>query len=311
MTQNIFPSNSLSELKPLLLVHGVLLFVPLAAFIIPNHILFLPLTWVLTTVPIAQLLCLALYVGMISERGSGLLPKAIGLVAAYVTVMTTGLAMFGRGPVGDLGDLFEEILYAIAMSLGLFLLLLGATMVARHLLGTVHRIPEPALENEGSRKQFSLLALLGVLSVFGVILGMTKVSRDAAQAGDDFDLRILMFMALFAFTYVINMLMAVWAVLSPGQMSFRFALVLCISVLLGFAIGMQSLPGGAGFGAMLTALTLGGMAAASLSSTLIVMLSLWFLRTLGFRLITRRSLVATPVEGEENADELQEHPLDS
>ncbi len=153
-------------------------------------------------------------------------------------------------------------------------------------MGVIRRLPEPDLHAGSSRKQFSLLFILGVLSVVAVLLGLSKIMMER-DVNDDLTWVFVAGFGLLAVVFTVNMLMAVWAMLSPGPVVLRSALIFGIAAVLGLGIGAASLAPSVAEGAegVLVVVVLIQMVVASVFATMIVMLSLWFLRSFGYRLV--------------------------
>jgi hypothetical protein len=282
----------LSEFKPLIVVHGALavLAMPFLPF---SSIYSLPIIWALGSIPFAQIMVLAVCVGLPGQEALNWLPRAIAIVALFAAVEVT--IDFRQGFRSGIGtdSWFGTVLFLGGYRVGFLLLLTLVMVFARRFLGEMQKAPDRPAPPGTERVQFSLFALMGVLSIVAVMLALLRGASEAS-AEQNIGLRMILTMALVFIVLSVNIFMTVWATLSPAPgVTRRVVAVFAIATILGVAIGATTLfRGDMDMEMQLLQLSAGMLLA--LTSTSILAFSLLYLRWHGFRLVPRK----TPVEEE-------------
>ena len=110
------------EFKPLIVVHGVLALAVLAMPFVPfNSIYSLPIIWALGSIPFAQIMVLAVCVGMSAHVAHRWLPRAMAVVAcmAVVEVVISSRAEGLRDGIGA-DSLLTTFIWVAGYRVGFF-----------------------------------------------------------------------------------------------------------------------------------------------------------------------------------------------
>lgn len=221
------------RLKVLLAVHLVLGISPAAMFLYQGGPLMLPLIWSLSSIPLGQVMLLAIWAGL---GASTTARRWMGTLAgvAYLATWPSLAPVFSHYTEGAFATVFVR---CIAVYATLALLLTGMFLLVRRQLAELVRADDPELLPQ-HRLQFSILHVLIVTSVFAIILGLARTSTRADVAGT--------WSSAVAYTMMIvvygtNLVMTAWAALSPGRPHWRLAVAFAVAIVLGMIISYTAL----------------------------------------------------------------------
>lgn len=223
-------------LHRLVAVHLLLAVAPLALYLIPAHVDWLPAMWTLGSITIGQLWLLGFWVGL----GSGRVVRRLGLALLACAYMAgwiaAGWTLAARGDKFDgirMGGAFAAILGRLGAAL---LVITAAFLVLRRWYGELQRLNEPEAGETSPRLQYSILHLLVITSAAAVVLSLMRTARGSGELNaTSWQLaasHVLMIVSLLG-----NALCAAWAALAPGAIRRRISMAFLVAALLGLAMG--------------------------------------------------------------------------
>ncbi|QDT74534.1 hypothetical protein [Lacipirellula limnantheis] len=278
-------SELISEprIKRLLTVLTVLCATPMVQPLIPFNILWMPLFWAASAIPVGALLTVSFWVGMgnyplVARLLSGLF---FAIYAALWGCVSIVLVQSQNSPNGV--TLNQPLFWITQLAQFALLMLLfgGMFMVLRHWwrLERSTRDDSPT----SSKAQFSILNILLLTAVAAVVMALIRVSR--STAAENIVSGTLAATALGFGVFFFNTACAAFATLSPTPTRRNCILVLSISAVLGVGISVA-----AGQDRAAWCLIFGG-ALISVIPTAVVLLSLLVVRSVGYRLIRKSAIV--------------------
>jgi hypothetical protein len=266
------------ELRWLVASHILLATVPTAGPFLPPDNPYLPLLWALSSIPLGQMLVLSFWVGM-----------GAGRITCRLIIALIGCVYLEAWPA--LGTALYQAVYdtpyygsgfgaGVAMSWMIVLVIAAVFLVVRR-FSELRIAPDPSGMQSPTRVQYSILSILVLTAVVAVLLGLMRSARD--EPGWP----LVAAYALVFVVFLIDVLCAVWAALSPGRMRWRVSLVFLVASLLGALISViLRLPSVAWW-------LVPGWMLASVVPVAVVIASLAVLRSCGYRMMSkvRESLV--------------------
>lgn len=257
------------RLRLLVLAHLLISPAPAVAFLAPADIRYLPVIWLGSSVLLAQLMLLAVWLGLgRCELHWRLIATALG--CAWLTTWACLPQIATQATAERWHLLFGMSLGSVAVWAGVFF------AVRRFKADLQIATPGRQVPVE-TRWQFSILHLLIVTAVVAIVLGLAQGAEAGRQDSEGWG--NLVASALMIVTFLINLYCAVWATLGEARIGWRLGLVVLVAVLLGVAISLPSgiqLLGWWLFAAMVVVMT---------APTLIVAASLLVVRSCGYRLV--------------------------
>lgn len=219
------------KLKLLVAIHVVLAILPAGAFLVPNDIVFIPLLWAMVSVMYAQLMLLAVWLGLGTSKWTVRMASAV-LAVAYLTIWL--FVGFSIRPDTTAPSYFR----LFASFCGLILIIAGVFLLLRRKHGEIRDITGQQVSSR-PRSQFSILQLLLVTAVVAVLLALIRAAT-ADRSGTEFSGLASSVLAFVVF--LVTTLIAPWAVLSMGPVRSRVVILLLVALLLGIALALVSLP---------------------------------------------------------------------
>jgi hypothetical protein len=221
------------KLTLLVAVHLLLGMAPIAMFLHPGDLRWIPLTWALASISFGQLMLLAFWAGLgTSAAWKRLAGSAAG--ACYLATWPT-LALVVSPNAERSG--YELVAY-VALFAAMLVMFGGIFLLWRRRFAQLRCVDDvderPAVAPR--RRQFSVLHLLLLMSIVAVVLGLMR----GATAGDTERWHELAINLLGVVALVVNIIAAPWAALALGPARGRVALVLVVSVLLGMAVSFTA-----------------------------------------------------------------------
>lgn len=267
----------------LVAVHVLLAVVPVAMPLAAADMRMLPLVWALASVTFAQITLLAIWIGMMTAGRFTYKLFAAIVAVAFVAIWHTAAQVL-MAPSQTFVVAIQDYLQNFVM-IGVLLILLSLVLFGvSRLVGTIRLPEEDDLPLAEPRFHFSLLALLAIATSLAVLLGLVRITRTTERpVGEGEGVADYL---LAVTVYGLNTLATIWATLGPGHVWRRLGVVLFVSVLLGlcFAVAMGNSPDMGGWWFFLS------HSVVVIVPSMIVALTLLYLRRLGFRVIPRSSM---------------------
>lgn len=274
----MLPDRS-SGVRRLVGVHVVLALVPVGIGLVAFNKYTMPIAWGLAAVSFAQIMLLAMWLGMTGwEKTLQRILTAI-LAVAFMSIWHA-IAQVAQSPIRALpliaSAYARNFLVISILLMSIALVLFGASK----LFGTIglplsadSSMPEP-------RYRFSLLALLVTATTISIILGLVRIAQAGKHPTGDVEPAVDYMLA--AVIYGLNTLATVWATLGPGHVARRVSGVMVVSILLGLSLAAAlANPAIVSEGWWLFV----SRSVIVILPTIIVVLSLLYLRRHGFRLV--------------------------
>ena len=266
------------RLKALIAVHLVIGVCPAATHSLSVYFRFRPFLCasvihpVIQSVTFAQLMLLSFWVAMGTSREGR---RLVGMLLAtlYIAMWLMVGNRLDRVPANMILDMFGLELKMVVVFTGVFLGI-------RRWKADLRCFPDPAAFPRPTGLQFSLLHLLVIVSVVAIILALVRSIRTAT--GEEIGWYPVLESLFWMFAYLINLLGAVWAVLSVGRPGLRILLVILIAAILAASGYFATWRGRLIDWWLLSALTVTHVAA-----TAIVVVSLLVVRSCGYRLVPK------------------------
>jgi hypothetical protein len=224
------PAAMPGRLKLLLAAHLLLGITPVAVFLLPPDLILLPLMWALAGIPVGQAMLLAFWAGMASpsrlHRWAGMVLGVLYLAAWPNVAVLISPYNVGQAEIATL-------VYWIGIDSAILIVFTGVFLLIRLRFAELRLTGEIA--PTGSRYQFSILSVLVATSIVAMVVGLVRATFGSSDASRGFLLNLL---AVLAFS-VDNVAMT-WAVLAPGRMRWRVAVVLIVALLLGMSMAFAN-----------------------------------------------------------------------
>ncbi len=264
----------MSYLKTILVVHAVLAIAPFGIRFVPPHVSALPVIWALASITLSQLMLLAIYLGMFADRTRNRLGfVAVGIVYLGACQVISQQAMDASTPIVSIAGAY---LGYVGMDAGILFVITGVLACTRRVTGSVRRMREIPPNPVNTRPQYSLLALLLVLSLAALVMGLVRSSRMADEPSNA--AAMVVQYVLFATVFSTNIVATVWATLGIGSVPRKLTAVVAVSVILGLSLGVGARHDAIGWW------LLAWSSLMTLIPTAIIASTLLSLRPLGFRL---------------------------
>jgi len=228
-----------SRLKALVAIHLAVGTLPVASFLIPADVRFLPLMWAIGAVGVGQLMLLAFWVGMSKIKG---LKRMAGALCgtAYLTVwpMITISWPHETAPSGI--SLAQSYLALFAINSLIVLLFAAVFWLIRRWSTELRQVDTSRESIAPGRFQYSILHILIVMSVVAVVLVLVRNARAADAMSAWHFWQMASMYALMIIAFLINTICAAFAALGAGQVRLRILLVLIVASLLGVAMSLAA-----------------------------------------------------------------------
>ncbi len=267
-----------SAIHRLVAVHLVLAMVPLSISFVTIDMRTLPIVWALAAVTFAQIMLLAIWVGMVAAGNVLYKVLAATIAAAYLGIWQATAQVLMSTELSNAAAVSAYV-HNTSIILVLTALLTLALFGVRRLIGTIRFVKDDDFPKAEPRFHFSLLTLLAFSTVLALLLGLVRLSRMTEPA--ELEAERLVDYLLAVVVYGLNTLATIWATLGPGHVKRRLCVVFFVAVLLGFsfAIGAGNSPTSEPWWLFLS------FPVVVVLPTGIVALTLLYLRSLGYRLI--------------------------
>jgi len=259
------------RLKLLVLAHVLASPAPAVAFLLPPDMRYLPLIWLGSSVLVAQLMLLAVWLGL----GSG----AISVRLVTSAVGCAWAAWWACLPQIVLQDSAERYPFILSTFLGCVAIWAGVFLAVRRYSAELRLAMQSSAVSVRRPSQFSILHILIVTAVVAIVLGLARGAEATREDGSGWNYWVAT--ALTLVTFFINLYCAVWATLGEARVGWRLCLVLVVALLLGVAVALTSniqLLGWWLFAALVLAMS---------APTAIVAASLLVVRSCGYRLVPK------------------------
>ena len=263
-------------------MHLVLAIVPLAMAFVPFDMRTLPIVWALAAITFAQIMLLAIWAGMMPS-GKVLHKLFAAILAAAFIAIWQAAAQVLMSTQKSLAAVVSAYMQNTSMILVLLALLSLALFGVSRLMGTIRFLQNEDLHVAEPRFRFSLLTLLAIATAMALLLGLVRIARmDVRSPGEG---EGVVDYLLVVVLYGLNTLTTIWATLGQGHVWRRLGVVFLVSFLLGlsFAIAAGHSPYLGTWWFFLSP------SVVVIVPTVIVVLSLLYLRRLGFRLVPPRT----------------------
>lgn len=261
------------RLRILVAIHAMLALAPLLMPLVPFSMTTAPLLWLLSSVTLAQIMLLAIWLGL--TRGT-LRAKLIGaIVATLYFSLWQVLANHLMAPNGSFVAAAGQYLTQTGMVLLFLAIIGGALKFSRRFLGCIQLESSGGSTCPASGSQYSLFALLVITTVAALLMGLAQHARVHKQETVSWASHAVMLLAL-----LLNGLAAVWATLSQKLRKLHVALVFLVAILLGFTLSLAT----GNWDADLPIWFPLCVAMILVPPTAIVILTLLYVRRLGYRL---------------------------
>lgn len=268
------------RLRLLVAAHLLVSAVLVAKFLIPAHVHYLPLMWMLASLSIAQGVLLSFWAAMGTQRaGLRLLGALLGSV--YVAAWPAFGSVFAPHPAWaperSLADTLLNEVGAYCAAVLFFSAIFG---IARRWFVELRLIFAEAESSQPGKFQYSIQHILIVTSIASVVLALRRSATHEGPGGLT-DWEIVAGNILITLTMAINAVCAACAALAVGPVRTRVCLVLLVALLLGAAVAFSG-----------SGMTLNWWLSPSFALTLtlptaIILASLLVVRSCGYRLVAR------------------------
>ncbi len=271
----------LFRIRLLLVVHLIVGIAPVGMFLIQYSNWMFPWMWALSALSIAQLMLLSFWAGMATTKGAIRLLGAL-CGTAYVTTWYEVAPLLSPNYSGLEQSFATSFLVEFSSDIAVVLLFAGAFMLIRRSGTKLRRLSLSESHATPARVQYSILNLLVILSISSVVFGLTRSARTAETSTAGFvDWQSLAGIGLMLIVFLVNVVCAAWAALSPGGIRLRIVLVLFVAVLLGIAFSVASGNDSGSWWIFVCASLI------PVLSTAIVILTLLVVRSCGYRLLPK------------------------
>lgn len=256
---------------------------PVLTLLIPNNVYYMPLLWATSSLPLGALMTLSFWVGL-GKRPARvkLLWGMLGAIYVAAWTIAPSLIVYALSSDPDTLGSPQDYLLSVAPYLALVAVFGGMfTLIGRYWsLATVN----DGDSKSPSRSQFSVLNLLLLTTVVAILMALIRQSRSSATSDSVFAMLVT---AILAFAiYFGNTACAAFAALAPTPIKRNCVLVLCISVLFGFAISLAAGHDRVGWWLVANGPLM------SVMPTAVVLVSLLVVRSAGYRLVRKPAVGA-------------------
>lgn len=282
------PLSAQSRIRWLVAVHLVLAAAPLLILLVPTtnsyFMYFIPLMWVLISIPFGSMLTASIWIGLGKARWPWRL--FFGLLACFYVAIWFDL--YEPSTSSGSRHFADYLMNYLETVTGLCSMVLPAgcafMIVARWFELKVSDQSTPPAK---SGIRFSLLQILLLMSAVAIVLSLMHAVRSSAgneQRPESTAHEVADYAFLIVIEFI-NSALAVGAALKPGKFVGRVAMVLLVSFVLGAAIALGMGQDEASWWLFACSMLI------AIVPTLVVVLSLLVVRSCGYRLVRRERRV--------------------
>jgi hypothetical protein len=264
----------------LVIAHLVLAMVPVTLGLVTLGKYSLPYLWAVSSVPFAQIMLLAMWIGLGTGKPFHKLATA-ALSAIYISFWHA----LGTNLLGGESRLVEIFLRDCIQMLAILAVLSGVMYCLRRWLGQIQHFADLELLDAAEQTRYSLLTALGMTTAGSLFMALFSISMEKGES--ESSTVVVAHILLIMMTLCLLLVSSIWAALAPGIVRYRSATAAVLAILLGVTLAVSAghTPAQGGWW-MLAAATLIVVVPAA-----IVCGSLLFLRGGGYRLVRSPTLL--------------------
>jgi hypothetical protein len=276
------PPNSAPSRRILLLViaHLIIAILPVTLGVVTLIEYSLAYLWAISSIPFAQIMLLAMWIGL----AQGMLVRKLAVAGLSVVYLVFWHAL-GTQLMYRQSRLAEIFIQDCIQMLAILAVLSGVMFCMRRLLGQIRHFNDPELLDTSAQTRYSLFTILSLTTVGSVFMAMFRISIERSEPLSS--TAVIAHIILMMTTFSLLLVSTIWAALAPGIVRYRIMAIAVLAVLLGVSLAVSAghTPAQGGWLMLAAATSIVVVPAA------IVCGSLLFLRGGGYR------LVKTPAEG--------------
>jgi hypothetical protein len=258
----------------LIIVHLIIATLPVTLGLVTFSQYSLPYIWAVSSVPFAQIMLLAIWIGIGQSK---LLNKVVTalLGVAYISFWFGIGTSFLDSESLRLEDFVRNSMQILAILAVVSLVIFGL----RRWLGRIYHYVDPKLLDASAQTRYSLFTALGLTTAGAFCMALFRISTDLDDIESSY--ATIAHIILIMTTLALMSVSIIWAALAPGPVRYRITAIAVLVVLLGASLAVSAghTPEQGGW-LMLAAATVIVVVPA-----MIVCGSLLFLRAGGYRLV--------------------------
>jgi hypothetical protein len=258
----------------LVVAHLIIAMAPVTLGLVTFSQYSLPYLWAVSSVPFAQIMLLAMWIGLGTGKPFHKLATA-ALSAIYISFWHA----LGTKLLGGESWLVEIFLRDGMQMLAILAVLSGVMFCLRRWLGQIQHFVDPQPLDTAAQTRYSLFTALSMSTAGSLFMALFSISME--KGGSESSTAVVAHIMLIMATLCLLLVSSIWAALAPGMVRYRIAAIAVLAALLGVSLAVSAghTPAQGGW-LMLAAASLIVVVPAA-----IVCGSLLYLRAGGYRLV--------------------------
>jgi hypothetical protein len=258
----------------LVVAHLIIAMAPVTLGLVTFSQYSLPYLWAVSSVPFAQIMLLAMWIGLGTGKPFHKLATA-ALSAIYISFWHA----LGTKLLGGESWLVEIFLRDGMQMLAILAVLSGVMFCLRRWLGQIQHFVDPQPLDTAAQTRYSLFTALSMSTAGSLFMALFSISMEKGES--ESSTAVVAHIMLIMATLCLLLVSSIWAALAPGIVRYRIAAIAVLAALLGVSLAVSAghTPAQGGW-LMLAAASLIVVVPAA-----IVCGSLLYLRAGGYRLV--------------------------
>lgn len=279
-------SASSRRIALLVVVHLMIATLPVTLGLVTFSQYSLAYLWAVSSIPFAQIMLLAVWIGL--TQGT-LLNKLVvaGVSVAYIAFWHA----LGTHTMGGESHLTDLVLRECAIMLPMMAVFSAVMLGMRRWLGSIESSYDPESLDAQAQKKYSLFTALSVTTASAFFMALFRISSARDESDSSFAVVAHILLVVTAFSLLL--ISTIWAALAPGIVRYRVMAIALLAVLLGVSLAVSAghTPAQGGW------LMLAAATSIVVVPATIVCGSLLFLRGGGYRIVK----AAAPLPSQRNS----------
>lgn len=217
----------------LVIAHLVIAMAPVTLGLVTFSRYSLPYLWDVSSVPFAQIMLLAMWIGL----GQGKPLQKLAAAALSATYISFWHAL-GTKLLGGQSRLVEIFLSECIQMLAILAVLSGVMFCMRRWLGQIQHFADPEPLDASAQTRYSLFTALGMTTAGSLFMALFRISmeRGVSESNTAVVAHILLIMT----TLSLLLISFIWAALAPGMVHYRISAIGVLAVLLGVSLAISA-----------------------------------------------------------------------
>jgi hypothetical protein len=226
-------SYSYRRITWLVVAHLVIAMVPTTMGFVTFSQYSLPYLWAVSSVPFAQIMLLAMWIGLGTGKPFHKLATA-ALSAIYISFWHA----LGTKLLGGESRLAEILLRDGMQMLAILAVLSEVMFCLRRWLGQFQHFVDPQPLDASAQTRYSLFTALGMSTAGSLFMALFSSSMEKCES--ESSTAVVAHILLIMATLCLLLVSSIWAALAPGMVRYRIAAIAVLAALLGISLAVSA-----------------------------------------------------------------------